>query len=62
MLFHTKSAFSHWEGTGTLQGAIVPQVAQSVKKVDEFTWEVTLKSGYKFSDGTVVTGKVRLAL
>jgi peptide/nickel transport system substrate-binding protein len=35
-------------------GEIVGQVAQSVKKVSEFVWEVTLKSGYKFSDGTVV--------
>ena len=35
-------------------GEIVPQVAESVTKVDEFTWDVQLKDGYKFSDGTPV--------
>jgi peptide/nickel transport system substrate-binding protein len=36
-------------------GTVVPQIAQSVSKINTFTWEVTLKSNYKFSDGTVVT-------
>jgi len=33
----------------------VPQVAESVSKVSDSVWEVTLKSGYQFSDGTTVT-------
>ena len=36
-------------------GNIVGQVAQSVAKISDLVWEVTLKSGYKFSDGTSVT-------
>jgi peptide/nickel transport system substrate-binding protein len=36
-------------------GVVVGQVAQSIKKLDKFQWEVTLKAGYKFSDGTPVT-------
>ena len=36
-------------------GNVVGQVAQSAVKVSEFVWDVTLKSGYKFSDGTPVT-------
>lgn len=36
------------------EGEIVSQVAESLTKVDELTWDVTLKSGYKFSDGTPV--------
>jgi peptide/nickel transport system substrate-binding protein len=36
-------------------GAIVPQIAQSVQKISTFEWQVTLKSDYKFSDGTTVT-------
>ena len=36
-------------------GNIVGQVAQSVSKVSVLVWEVTLKSGHKFSDGTTVT-------
>ena len=35
-------------------GEIVPQVAESVTKVDENTWDVTIKADYKFSDGTDV--------
>lgn len=35
------------------EGEIVPQVAESVTKIDENTWELTLKSDYMFSDGTV---------
>merc|ERR1719421_1784848 len=38
-------------------GEIVGQVAASVSKVSEFIWDVTLKSGYKFSDGTDVTAQ-----
>merc|ERR1719482_779200 len=38
-------------------GEIVGQVAESVSKVSEFIWDVTLKSGYKFSDGTAVTAQ-----
>ncbi len=38
-------------------GEIVGQVAESVSKVSEFIWDVTLKSGYKFSDGTDVTAQ-----
>lgn len=38
-------------------GNIVAQVAKSVKKIDTLTWEVTLKSDYKFSDGTPVTAQ-----
>jgi peptide/nickel transport system substrate-binding protein len=36
-------------------GELVGQVAQSTTKIDDFTWDVTLKPNYKFSDGTVVT-------
>ena len=36
------------------EGEIVPQVAESVTKVDENTWDVTIKADYKFSDGTDV--------
>ena len=39
-------------------GNIVGQVAQSVAKVSDLVWEVTLKSGYKFSDGTSVTAEL----
>jgi len=39
------------------QGNIVGQVAESVSKIDTLTWEVTLKAGYKFSDGTAVTAQ-----
>ena len=39
------------------EGEIIGQIAKSVHKVSETTWDVTLKSGYKFSDGTVVTAK-----
>ena len=38
-------------------GEIVPQVAESVTKLNELTWTVTLKEGYKFSDGTIVDPK-----
>ena len=38
-------------------GEIVAQVAESVSKVSELIWDVTLKSGYKFSDGTDVTAQ-----
>ena len=40
-------------------GNVVGVVAKSVAKVSEFVWEVTLKDGVKFSDGTAVTGQVR---
>lgn len=33
---------------------IVGQLAESVKKISENEWEVTLKTGHKFSDGTEV--------
>ena len=35
---------------------IVPQIAESLTKVDDDgkIWDVTIKSGYKFSDGTVL--------
>ncbi|QDZ25283.1 hypothetical protein A3770_16p78010 [Chloropicon primus] len=36
-------------------GEIVPQVASSVQKVSDQVWDVMLKDGYKFSDGTPVT-------
>jgi len=36
-------------------GEIVPVVAESVSKVSDLVWDVTLKSGYKFSDGSAVT-------
>jgi len=36
-------------------GEIVGVLAESLKKVSELVWEVTLKSGTKFSDGTDVT-------
>jgi peptide/nickel transport system substrate-binding protein len=36
-------------------GKTVPQVAASCTKVSKFIWEVTLKAGYKYSDGTDVT-------
>ncbi len=37
-------------------GEIIGQIAESVTKVDESAnlWEVTIKSGYKFADGTTV--------
>jgi len=35
-------------------GELIGQVGESVNKIDEFTWDVVLKEGYKFSDGTVV--------
>lgn len=37
------------------EGDIVGQVAKSVSKVSEKVWQVKLKAGYKFSDGTSVT-------
>jgi peptide/nickel transport system substrate-binding protein len=41
-------------------GVIVPQLALSVRKMDSSMkiWEVMLKAGKKFSDGTLVTGKL----
>ena len=39
-------------------GNIVGQVAQSVAKISDLVWEVTLKSGYKFSDGTSVSAEL----
>ena len=39
------------------EGEIIGQIAKSVHKVSNTTWDVTLKSGYKFSDGTVVNAK-----
>jgi len=38
-------------------GEIVPQVAESVRKVDDLVWEVALKPGQKFSDGTPVNAQ-----
>lgn len=38
-------------------GNIVSQIGSSVRKLDTLTWEVTLKSDYKFSDGTLVTAQ-----
>merc|ERR1719456_1266235 len=38
-------------------GEVVPVIAESCTKVSEFVWDVTLKSGYKFSDGTDVTAQ-----
>ena len=39
-------------------GEIVGQVASSASMVSDYVWDVTLKSNYKFSDGTVVTGQI----
>eukprot|EP00957_Ditylum_brightwellii_P200930 15316491-Ditylum_brightwellii.AAC.1 len=36
-------------------GEIVGQVAESVSKISDTIWEVKIKSGYKFSDGTTLT-------
>jgi ABC-type transport system substrate-binding protein len=36
---------------------IVGQVAESVSKISDFVWQVTLKSGYKFSNGTEVNAQ-----
>ena len=36
-------------------GNIVGVIAESATKVSEFVWDVTLKAGYRFSDGTAVT-------
>ena len=36
-------------------GNIVGVIAQSATKVSEFVWDITLKAGYRFSDGTAVT-------
>ena len=33
---------------------IVPQIAESVEKISDLVWEVTIKEGYKFSDGSPV--------
>ena len=38
-------------------GEIVPQVAESIRKINEKEWEVTLKNDYWFSDGTAVTAQ-----
>jgi peptide/nickel transport system substrate-binding protein len=38
-------------------GNIVPQVGASVNKLSDLSWEVTLQSNYKFSDGTTVTAQ-----
>ena len=38
-------------------GNIVGVVAKSVKKVSEYVWDVTIKSGVKFSDGAAVTSQ-----
>ncbi len=35
-------------------GEIVPQIADSVTRISELVWEVTIKEGYKFSDGSPV--------
>ena len=35
-------------------GEIVPQIADSVMRISELVWEVTIKEGYKFSDGSPV--------
>lgn len=40
--------------TVSKDGEIVGQLAESAIKVSEFVWEVMLKSGLKFSDGTPV--------
>jgi peptide/nickel transport system substrate-binding protein len=37
------------------QGVIQPQIAQSLTKVNTYTWDITIKDDYKFSDGTLVT-------
>ena len=36
-------------------GAIVGVIAESATKVSDMVWDVTLKAGYTFSDGTAVT-------
>ena len=36
---------------------IVGQIANKVEKISDFVWEVTLKGGHKFSDGTDVTAQ-----
>jgi len=38
-------------------GEIIGQVAESVEKISSFVWDVTLKTEYKFSDGTPVTAQ-----
>merc|ERR1719387_1273466 len=38
-------------------GDIVGQVAESCTKVSDKVWDVKLKAGYKFSDGTAVTAQ-----
>lgn len=35
-------------------GEVVGQIAESITKFDEFDWDVKIKEGYKFSDGTPV--------
>lgn len=32
-------------------GEIVPQIAESVSRISDLVWEVTIKEGYKFSNG-----------
>jgi len=38
-------------------GQVVPQLAESIKKLSKFAWEVTIKTGHKFSDGTSMTAQ-----
>eukprot|EP00746_Dinoflagellata_sp_MGD_P156514 gnl/MRDRNA2_/MRDRNA2_85853_c0_seq4.p1 gnl/MRDRNA2_/MRDRNA2_85853_c0~~gnl/MRDRNA2_/MRDRNA2_85853_c0_seq4.p1 ORF type:complete len:235 (+),score=27.94 gnl/MRDRNA2_/MRDRNA2_85853_c0_seq4:66-770(+) len=39
-------------------GNVVGQIAKASTQLDKFSWEVHLKPGYKFSDGTAVTAKL----
>eukprot|EP00403_Amphidinium_massartii_P019650 CAMPEP_0178431600 /NCGR_PEP_ID=MMETSP0689_2-20121128/31938_1 /TAXON_ID=160604 /ORGANISM="Amphidinium massartii, Strain CS-259" /LENGTH=535 /DNA_ID=CAMNT_0020053531 /DNA_START=60 /DNA_END=1667 /DNA_ORIENTATION=- len=36
-------------------GDIVPQMAESITKIDTYTWDITVRSDYVFSDGITVT-------
>lgn len=40
-----------------VDGGIVNEVAESIESDDNITWTITLKDGWKFSDGTPVTAK-----
>ena len=39
------------------EGEIINQIAESVMKESEFVWILTIKTGYKFSNGTLVNGQ-----
>src|SRR4030042_6914786 len=39
------------------QGELEPQLAESVERVDDLTWEIKLQEGYTLWDGTPITAE-----